>query len=153
MSARLALAALLAGCVTPVTEVMVVIGGDITPTADVDAVRVTVARQGRGEAASHDVVYDLRSGRFPFPGTLGVVVDDPDDRAPLVVTVTASRQGRARLTAQSSGTPLPRAVARLDVTLARRCLDATAPCPAGTTCGLTGCVPVSRDPLGPWTAP
>lgn len=147
-------AALALRCVTPATEVMLVIDTDLTAGDDVDAVRVVVRREGAGGAPSHDVVYDLRSGRFGFPGTIGVVARDPDDRVPLEVTVSASRGGVERLSARATGTPTAEALARLDVFLARRCLDAGASaCGRGTTCGRTGCEPVARDPLPPFTAP
>lgn len=147
-------AALALRCVTPVTQVMLVLDTDLTPGDDVDAVRVVVRREGAAGAPSHDVVYDLRSGRFRFPGTIGVVARDPDDRLPLDVTVSASRGGVERLSARVTGTPTVEAVARLDVFLARRCLDAGASaCGRGTTCGRTGCEPVARDPLPLFTAP
>lgn len=147
MRAGVIAAALAQGCVAPVTEVMVVIGSDLVVGVEVDAVRVVLRREGSA-APTHDVVYDLRSGRFAFPGTLGVVARDPDDRAPLEVTVTAARAGRDRLVARATGTPLADAVARLDLFLARRCLDAApTDCAPGTVCGRAGCETVSKDPL------
>ncbi len=146
---RRALAAALAlRCAAPLTEVMVVIESDMTAGRDVDTVRVVVAREGSAAAPTHDVVYDLRSGRFRFPGTLGVVARDADDLTPLRVAVTAARNDRALFTVRAAGTPRVHEVARLDVFLARRCLDAaSAACGEGSTCGRAGCEPVARDPL------
>ena len=153
MRRALAAAAVALGCVAPVTEVMVVIDSDLAPGADVDSVRVVVTREGAASAPTHDVVYDLRSGRFALPGTIGVVVRDGTDRTPLAVTVTASRGGREVLAVRATGAPTTDAVARLDVFLARRCLDATATaCGRGTVCGRTGCEPIAKDPLPPFTS-
>ncbi len=145
-------AALALGCVTPLTEVMVVLDTDLTPGVDIDTVRVVVTRLGRDTPPSHDVLYDLRSRRFPFPGTLGVVARDPEDPTPLQVVVTAARSGRDVLTVRATAVPPPYTLSRLDVLLARRCLDpANALCPNETTCSVTGCVPVARDPLPAYT--
>ncbi len=140
--------ALALGCVTPLTEVMVVLDTDLAAGVDVDTVRIVVSREGSAAAPSHDVVYDLRSGRFRVPGTLGVVARDPEDRTPLRVTVTASRNDRPVLTTVATGAPRAYELARLDVFLARRCLvAANATCPEGSTCGRSGCEPIAKDPL------
>ena len=154
MKRALAAAALVLGCAAPVTEVMVVLDTDLTPSTDIDTVRVVVTRTTPGAVPTHDVVYDLRSGRYRFPGTLAVVPRDAADRTPIQVTVTGSRGGTQRLSVSATGTPTVGAFARLDVFLARRCLDAsTQACAAGTVCGRTGCEPMVRDPLPPYTPP
>lgn len=147
MRRALVAAALALRCVSPLTEVMVVLDADLAVGSDVDTVRVVVTREGSA-APSHDVLYDLRSQRFTFPGTLGVVARDPEDLTPLRVAVTVSRAGVDRFTVNARGTPRAYALSRLDVYLARRCLDPrAAACAAGTTCGRDGCVPIARDPL------
>ena len=148
MKRALLSAALALGCTTPLTQVMVVLDSDLTPGLDVDTVRVVVSRVGRDAPPSHDVLYDLRSGRFTFPGTLAVVARDPEDDAPLRVQVTAARAGRTLLGVEATATAPPYTLSRLDVFLPRRCLDPRlAECPAGTTCGAAGCVPVAREAL------
>lgn len=135
-------------CISPLTEVMVVLDSDLAVGADVDTVRVVVTRAGGAVPPSHDVLYDLRSGRFRFPGTLGVVARDPEDATPLRVAVTAARGGRDLVTVYATGVPRAYALSRLDVFLARRCLDPrSAMCVDGTTCGRERCEPIARDPL------
>lgn len=126
---------------------MVVLDTDLAVGAEVDTLRVVVTREG-GEAPSHDVLYDLRSGRFTFPGTLAVVARDAEDLTPLRVSVTVSRAGVTRFVHVASAAPRPNELARLEVFLARRCLDAaSAQCGAGSTCGRAGCEPIARGTL------
>lgn len=147
MRRGLVAAALALRCVSPLTEVMIVLDTDLAVGSDVDTVRVVVTREG-GAIPSHDVLYDLRSRRFTFPGTLGVVARDPEDLTPLRVAVTVSRAGAERFTVRARAAPRAYALSRLDVFLARRCLDAANnACVGDTTCGRAACEPIARDPL------
>lgn len=138
---------LLLGCISPLTQVVVVLDTDLTPVADIDTVRVVVRREGSTGAPAHDVRYDLRSNRFRFPGTLAVVARDPNDPRPLEVTVTASRAAVERLAIRAVARPVPDEASRLDIFLARRCLDAAGACTGGDTCGRNGCEPARRGAL------
>lgn len=137
----------LLGCVSPLTQVVVVLDTDLTPVTDIDTVRIVVRRAGSTGAPAHDVRYDLRSNRFRFPGTLAVVARDADDPRPLEVRVTAARGATERLAVRVVAQPVPDEASRLDLFLARRCLDAAGACPADATCGRRGCEPVVRDVL------
>ncbi|MFO0630469.1 MAG: hypothetical protein U0325_33250 [Polyangiales bacterium] len=148
-----ALALLMAcgACLSPLTQVVVVLDTDLTPVTDVDTVRVVVRRQGATGAPAHDVQYDLRSNRFRFPGTLTVVARDPDDARPLEVLVTARRGNTERLSLRALARPTADVATRLDLYLARRCLDGATPCDAASTCGRRGCEAVERGALPSWT--
>lgn len=147
----LALLVATSACLAPLTQVVVVLDTDLTPVTDVDTVRVVVRRQGATGAPAHDVQYDLRSNRFRFPGTLTVVARDPADLRPLEVTVTARRGATERLSLRAIARPTADEATRLDLFLARACLDGATRCDASASCGQRGCEPVDRGALPSWS--
>jgi len=136
-------AALGAGCAEP-TQLVVVVSTDMTVPDEIDQVRVQVFHVGEA-LPTYDNALPLTPGAPPVLGfrTLlsfgaGPIDDDPSRR--IRVVVDAIRAGRTLFTTEVRTSFARRKRLRLDVYLARRCIEQAARCRMDETCGLYGCV-------------
>ncbi len=157
--ATVALAAALASCRAPRTEIVLRVDTDMTqgPGATLTAVRVEVSRPLNGEQlTTFRRQFVLRGDPMsPFlPADMGILPRENDVTTPITVVV-AAMQGDTELFSTSSTVTFERdRTTQLDVFLADRCREATSRmCPTGFTCGRSGCEPVTRPRLPTFEPP
>ncbi len=139
-------AALLVGCATPPTQLVVVVDSNLDVPLELDLVEVAV--QGP-DGVTTTTPQALGGADAPaFPLTLGVT---PGGEALGPVTVTAiGRLGDAEVVRQSATTTLVLGETRtLHLVLYRSCVGRQ--CGSGRTCDAAGCVPLERGDLPAWT--
>lgn len=138
-----AMSAVLLGCVSPATELVVVVDTDLPIPTSVNHVEVAVTGpDGMTQRESTDLT---DRGRLPL--TLGVSPAS-DALGPIGVTARAVLDGTT-IVERHHVTTLVRGERRMLVMhLAARCIATT--CPTGQTCTEQGCRPEVTEPL-PWT--
>ena len=147
----LALAATLA-CQHSVTQLVVRVDSDLRVGDELMAVQITMWRAGT-TAFVFDHTYDLRSGAYRLPGTLGVVAGDPDDPRQLEVDARAVLRDADSFDTRAVVSFQPGQTLMLDLFLASRCRDPAnrAGCAVDEVCGTLGCESVNRATLPPYS--
>ncbi len=155
--ALLTLAALLVSCEKPATQIVVVVASDMRPATELRFVRVSIQREGSATRLL-DRIYpiqptegwapgaDMALDGFTLPGEIAVSADDAADPRRLQVSVAAYlREDEGNFTQLATVRFEPEHLVYLSMFLAGRCrLAENQRCAAGTTCGLTGCIPIER---------
>lgn len=153
----LAASVTLTTCTEPVTEVVVRVTSDIPEGACglLTGARIRVSSDRQADTVTRAFTLgDTASGSLALPQELGLVPADDQSGQRLTIDVTAVSGRDDLFTRRAIVSYAHGRVARLDMFLARRCLIARGePCPAGTTCGATGCEPQSRDALPDYQPP
>ena len=142
-SALLGLAILVAGCASPVTQLMVVVGSDLRVPDEIDTVEIRVTDPGRAHAPviATDPMLPVSLGIVHRGGPLG----------PVRVEVLASRRG-VRVVRRTIETELVAGEVReVRLDLIGACVSIA--CPDGETCVAGACSSevVQGTDLPPWT--
>lgn len=144
-------------CERPPTQIVVVVASDMRPATELRFVRVIIQREGSATRL-HDRIYPIQPGEglapgadaaldgFALPGEIAVSAYDSADPRRLQVSVAAFLSDDAGNFTQLATVRFePEHLVYLSMFLAGRCrLPENQRCGAGTTCGLTGCIPIER---------
>lgn len=133
------------GCVTPASQLVVVVDTDMAIPAEMDEVRLDVARPDGTTATLIEEV----SGRMVLPLSAAVIADG-DQLGPIDVTASAYLDGDLVLARGATVTLVRHETRVLSLFLLSNCRGVT--CAPGTTCGEGGtCRDVEIEELPPYT--